>query len=171
MYRAATLSVVLLTTLGCAGPTKIAKLDQPPPRGQSLAHWIDRTTSLQSASKLPKAGEDFAMIYDPLRHRIVMFGGKGDDDKNTNDVWTFELARNRWQQVEIASEQPPASEDHTLIYDPIGYRMILYGGEDGPTWNNTYSFDLKTYQWIDLTDSTAPIREDHTAIYDSKGKR
>ncbi len=136
--------------------------------GHALGSWVDRTASQTNS---PTAGEDVALIYDPRSHRIILFGGKDDENQNSNEVWTFDLTKNLWEQININGAAPPASEDHSLIYDPLGYRVILFGGEDGPTWNNTWSFDLTTFRWSDLTDSTAPKREDHTAIYDSRGKR
>lgn len=111
------------------------------------------------------------MIYDPVQHRIVLFGGKDDENKNLNEVWTLDLAKNVWQKIAVEGESPPASEDHAVIYDPVSHRMILHGGEDGFTANKTWAFDLKTQRWRNMTDSTAPAREDHTAIFDSFSKR
>jgi hypothetical protein len=139
--------------------------------GNTLSQWVDRTPTISPASAWPGVAEDCAMIYDPVEHRLVLFGGKNDDNQNLNEVWVFDLEQNAWQKIAVESESPPPSEDHVVIYDPIGYRMILHGGEDGPPWNNTWTFDLKARRWRDMTDSTAPVREDHTAIFDSRGKR
>jgi len=139
--------------------------------GNILSRWFDRTPAIDQLSPFPPAGEDCAMIYDPLARLIVLFGGKNDDDQNLNEVWALDLAKNLWQKIEGQGEQPPSSEDHAVIYDPLDYRMILHGGEDGLTTNKTWSFDLKKHHWSDMTDSTAPAREDHSAIFDSRGRR
>jgi hypothetical protein len=139
--------------------------------GHTISTWIDRTEAFSQSSNAPTAAEDCAAIYDPRQNRMVLFGGKNDDDQNINEVWTLDLTKNVWQKIEIENESPPPSEDHTVIYDPISYRMILYGGEDGPAWNNLWSFDLKNHVWRDMTNSTAPEREDHTAIFDSRRQR
>jgi hypothetical protein len=178
--------------MGCAGKVEMQTPDkalatafpaQKPPTGvtssaagngiigNTLSQWFDRTPTINSASAWPSVAEDCAMIYDPAKHHIVLFGGKNDDNQNLNEVWAFDLARNAWQKIAVEGESPPPSEDHAVIYDPIGCRMIVHGGENGPPWNNTWSFDLTTQRWRDMTDSTAPVREDHTAIFDSRGKR
>jgi len=139
--------------------------------GHRLSFWIDRSARLDDAGRVPPAAEDCALIYDPPRRRLVLFGGKNDNDENLAQTWTMNLDTGRWTNVTPSGLNPSPSEDHTAIYDPLGDRMILYGGENGPTWNATWAFDLKNHVWTDLTDSTAPRREDHTAVFDSRGKR
>jgi hypothetical protein len=169
-----------LIVLGYTGQAKSQLLNQKtasPPAGngavgKTLSQWIDRTPIISQSSAWPAASEDCASIYDPIQHRIVLFGGKNDEDRNMNEVWMLDLAKNKWQKIEAGNEIPPTSEDHAVIYDPIGYRMILHGGEDGLTTNKTWAFDLKTHRWRNMTpQSGAPAREDHTAIFDSRGKR
>lgn len=138
--------------------------------GYQLSQWIDRSPAINPAS-LPPAGEDCGLIYDPVQHRIVLFGGKNDQNENLNEVWALDLAKNTWQKLAVEGEAPPGSEDHVVIYDPLSYRLILHGGEKGKSTNKTWAFDLKTPRWRNMTDSTAPVREDHTAIFDSRGKR
>lgn len=138
--------------------------------GNSLSHWRDVTSAMNHGAA-PPAGEDCAMIYDPVAHRIVLFGGKNDDDENLNELWSLDLAGGYWQKFAVEGEYPPPCEDHACIYDPLSHRMIVHGGENGPTWNQIWSLDLQTHRWRNLTDSTAPRREDHTAVFDSRAKR
>jgi len=181
------LALITALVVDCASQAKIEKpepveLSQAPIAtnglvGNTLSQWVDRTPTINQS---PAAGEDCAMIYDPQLHRLVLFGGKNDDDQNLNEVWTLDLAKNIWQKIDVHGESPTASEDHVIIYDPIGHRMILHGGENGLTWNHTWAFDLQTQRWRNMTphrvarrlrQSGAPAREDHTAIFDSRGKR
>ena len=165
---------------GCAqktkfqSPTPVVAESQTtvlPRHGSSASQWIDRTATLAPDAAVPAAGEDCAMIYDPVQHRIILFGGKNNTNQNLNETWALDLAQNIWQKLATTGEPPPASEDHTVIYDPLGQRMILQGGEDGLTTNKLWALDLRTQQWRNMTDSTAPAREDHSAIYDSFSKR
>ncbi|MDZ7291726.1 MAG: hypothetical protein ONB44_09870 [candidate division KSB1 bacterium] len=173
------LVLVAVVLIGCASKTKMLPIqphsateDRLVVAGNTLSRWVDRTSPMTSASAVPAAGEDCAVIYDPVQHRIILFGGKDDEDKNSNEMWALDLTTNTWQQITVEGESPPASEDHAVIYDPIGHRMILHGGEDGLTTNKTWAFDLKRHRWRNLTPQTeAPAREDHTAIFDSRGKR
>jgi hypothetical protein len=111
------------------------------------------------------------MIYDPVRARVLVFGGKNDANFNVNETWSFDPDARLWEKLETKGSRPPASEDHSAVYDPIGHRMILYGGENGATTNKLWSLDLKTLEWRNLTNPEVPRRESHSAVYDSRGKR
>lgn len=139
--------------------------------GVSPSRWLDRTPMMSGSPALPAAAEDCAAIYDPVGRRLVLFGGKNDADQNLDEIWALDLDRLVWRRIDVQGDTPPPSEDHTLVYDPVGRRMILHGGENGLTSNKTWSFDLERGRWRDMTDSTGPAREDHTAIYDSRRKR
>lgn len=171
---------ILFGLAGCAqktkfqSPTPVGAEPQTtvtPRHGNSVSQWIDRTPTLAPDAATPAASEDCAMIYDPVQHRIVLFGGKDDANQNLNETWALDLAQNLWQKLATTGEPPPASEDHAVIYDPVGQRMILHGGEDGLTTNKLWALDLQTNHWRNMTDSTSPAIEDHSAIYDSFSKR
>ncbi|MCG3158328.1 MAG: hypothetical protein DKINENOH_04970 [bacterium] len=138
--------------------------------GHQLSYW-QNLAARQPSQAWPSAAEDCAIIYDPVNRALVLFGGKDDADSNRAETWAFFLTTGQWQNLTGDHQQPPPSEDHTAIYDPVSHRMLLYGGENGPTSNALWSLDLNTQRWRNLTDSTAPRREDHTAIYDSRGRR
>jgi hypothetical protein len=138
--------------------------------GNMVSAWVDRTLAI-GASNFPPPAEDCALIYDPVGHRVLTFGGKADDDRNTSAVFALDLARNAWAQIVPRGGSPPAVEDHTAIYDPVGHRAIIHGGEDGFSRNSTWAFDLKAETWRDLTSARGPTLEDHSAIYEGRGKR
>ena len=139
--------------------------------GNRVSQWFDLTPALQRHGQTPRAAEDCAMMYNPILRRVILFGGKDNNDVNLNEIWSLDLATEAWEQLHAKNEGPPASEDHTVIYDPLGHRMIVYGGENGFTTNATWSFDFKTQSWRNMTAPNAPAREDHSAIYDARGKR
>jgi hypothetical protein len=136
--------------------------------GSIVSRWLDRT---DAGAVAPPAGEDCSAVYDPDRHRLVLFGGKTDADVNVNEVWELDLEQDAWQQVRTTGDPPPPSEDHVAIHDPIGHRMIVHGGENGLTSNKTFALDLQTARWRNLTDASSPPREDHTAVYDGRRKQ
>jgi hypothetical protein len=70
-------------------------------------------------------------VYDSLEDRMLMFGGfiYTDDVYELNDVWQLSLSGTpAWTQLSPAGGAPPGRQDGALIYDPIGNRLILFGG-------------------------------------------
>jgi hypothetical protein len=166
----ASLRLVLVGLLLCeAGCGVRSGAPQPGPEGRSLSIWHDRTPA--GGPVVPNAGEDFALVYDPRGHRVLSFGGKNDENVNLAEVWALDLESRVWEEIVPSEGTPPPREDHSVVYDALGHRAILYGGEDGPTTNDTWAFDLESHAWRDLTRPDAPRREDHTAVYDSHRKR
>ena len=134
--------------------------------------WIDRTpVGAKTGSTQPAGSEDASLIYDPVADRVILYGGKEDMDLSMKETWSFNSSARTWEKVATPGKTPPASEDHTTIYDPNGHRMIVFGGENGPTTNKLWSLDLKTRTWKEMTNPQVPRRESHSAIYDTRGKR
>ena len=159
-------TIAIWTGGGLASPFSRAGTDTD----TLVGRWTDRTPPA-GQSPGPKGAEDCATIYDPIRDRLIVYGGKDDADQNGSETWALDPAERVWAHLKTSGPRPPASEDHTAVYDPLGDRLILYGGENGLTTNKLWSLDLKTLVWRDLTNPEVPRRESHTAVYDSRGKR
>jgi Galactose oxidase, central domain len=153
------------------GGRQLAAIQETAAAETLVGRWIDRTPTGQSAAGMPKGAEDCAMIYDPVLDRVIVAGGKDDGDFNRNETWAFDVGEHVWTPLKTSAAKPPTSEDHSAIFDPIGYRVILYGGENGQTTNKLWTLDLKTLTWRDVTNAGVPRRESHSAVYDSRGKR
>jgi len=119
----------------------------------------------------PRGAEDAAAVYDRARRRVLLYGGKADDDVNQSDLWSFDLESNRWERIAVRGPAPPAREDHTLVLDEANDAVILFGGEDGHSSRETWAFDPEHEVWTEITDETAPHLESHSAIYDPRGRR
>ena len=171
--RASLIMAGVISATSGAATTAVGQGAGIPPHEREVAQvvgrWIERTPSGPAA--MPRGSEDAAMIYDPIRDRVIVHGGKDDANLYTNETWAFDSDARVWEKLKTAGPTPPASEDHSTIYDPIGHRLILYGGEHGPTTNKLWSLDLKTLTWRDMTTPDAPRRESHSAVYDSRRKR
>lgn len=147
----------------------LAQVKKPDAAKNAPAPWSERHAL---EARIPRAAEDCSLIYDPVAHRLILFGGKNDQNENLNEVWEFDLERSQWRQIEPQGKAPLAREDHIAIFDPIGYRMIIHGGENQtPVSNEVWALDLHDMRWSNLTTADSPPREDHTAVYDERGKR
>jgi len=136
-----------------------------------VGQWRHVHTGGVAGQHSPVPGEDCAAVYDEQDKRIYIYGGKGNDDTNTNGLWSFEVATKQWSKLETSGFVPPPREDHTLILDEANRQLVLHGGEDGPIGRELYLFDLASQEWKDATSEASPFRENHTAIYDPKKKR
>jgi len=141
------------------------------PRATGQAGWDEITPGGVAGRDSPTAGEDGALAYDGERHRLWLYGGKGDDDVNVNELWSFDLGTRRWERLRPEGPQPPPREDHTLVLDQANDQLVLYGGEDGDTSHETWVFDIAERRWQDVTRPSAPFLESHVAIYDPRAQR
>lgn len=77
----------------------------------------------------PPSGRRYSSaIYDPVRDRMVIFGGF--DVVALNDTWALSLSGTvEW--VELSTMQPPAGLwGHAVTYDPGRDQMVVNGGTD-----------------------------------------
>jgi len=135
------------------------------------AGWEEIAAAGEAGLDSPTAGEDAAIAYDGVRHRLWLYGGKGDDDVNRNELWSFDVGTRRWERARTGGTEPPPREDHTLVLDRANDQLVLFGGEDGDTSNETWVCALDTLSWREITSPTAPSLESHVAIYDPRGQR
>lgn len=149
--------------------------------GAASASRLPRATGQQGLEEIgtggitgrdsPNAGEDAAIAYDRARSRVLLYGGKNDDDVVLNELWAFELGLRRWTRVACEGPEPPALEDHTLVIDTAQDQLVLFGGENGNSSNGTWALDLGTNRWQDITRADAPRLESHVAIFDPRARR
>ena len=90
-----------------------------------------------------------------------------------------EAVAEHWQWKKLSSSEeagptPPARALGTAIYDPLGNRVIVFGGRTGSTYlNDLWAFDLDSNSWVELVAQGTPPtpRRGHNAIYDPMAKR
>jgi hypothetical protein len=153
---------------GCSRPSgqEEARLAAPP-RAVGQGGWVELDRGLAA----PPAGEDAAVALDAVRHRVLLYGGKDDHDRNRDELWALDYATRSWTELVPEGDRPPPREDHTLVLDEANDALVLFGGEDGSTSNQTWIFDLAANRWSDVTSASAPALEAHVAIYDPLGAR
>jgi hypothetical protein len=127
---------------------------------------------------------EHSAIWDTANSRMIVFGGREPDqwvdgvltepEGPRNDVWSYDPAADTWVELTCTGTPPAARWRHTAIYDPIGARMVVFGGQNtaGAYLNDLWSLNLSTLAWTELTDSgdIPSVRGNHTAIYRSLNK-
>jgi uncharacterized protein (TIGR03437 family) len=123
-------------------------------------------TQLSTSTPPPSPRVDGAIAYDPSTRRLYLFGGR--DSTFRNDLWFYSLAERRWQEVESAGPKPPARLGHTLAYDPVRRRLILFGGQASGFFSDVWAFDTARQVWTQLAPSQSgpSNRYGHSMIYD-----
>jgi hypothetical protein len=104
--------------------------------GSKGTSWsLDLSATEATWSAIPALGSpppplnDPAAIYDPARNRVIVHGGANPTTNVTmGDVWALDLdGTPTWEQVTV-SGLALRRQGHTATYDPIGDRMIVFGG-------------------------------------------
>jgi flagellar hook capping protein FlgD len=124
-------------------------------------------SELTPAGSPPTGRGGHAAIYDPLRDRMVVFGGSDFD--YLNDVWALALAGiPAWSELAPAGSPPSARFQPIVIYDPARDRMVLFGGADGVnSFYDVWALSLAgSPVWSELTPAGSPPVYHPTAIYD-----
>src|SRR5439155_27020807 len=135
------------------------------------------TTLLPDTANLSRGYH--AMIYDPVRDRLLVFGGvdlSKPSFESVNDVWaTPHGGTPAWTAVAATGTPPPARYDHTAIYDPVRDRLIVFGGQGtGGLLNDVWALALSgTPAWTQISAAGTPPtgRAGHSAIYDATRDR
>ncbi len=135
-----------------------------------------RWTPLTPAGTAPSARMGHSVIYDPVRDRMVVFGGRGDPGTSFDDVWVLSLAgAPAWTALIPTGTPPAARSGHSAVYDPVHDRMVVFGG-----WSDTSLFDdawtlslagAPTWTLMTPTGTSPGGRSWHSAIFDPVRER
>lgn len=107
----------------------------------SIVVWNGATWATVTGRPEPLVREGSALAYDPVRGRVVMFGGVHEvlfgDPNYRGD--TVEWDGRAWTSISPTSTSPAAREGHVMAYDATSGEIVLFGGSDdssffGDTW-------------------------------------
>lgn len=116
--------------------------------------WTNRTVG---TAAVPSGRKYHAMAYDPVRRKVVLYGGLTDGGvaggtvTALSDTWEMDPDTGNWTEVLVTSA-PGARYDAAMAYDAARGKTILFGGNKytpGPPATNT--FDAETWQWSGTT--------------------
>jgi hypothetical protein len=120
-------------------------------------------SEIVSTGAQPEERWEAAAIYDPVRDRMVIFGGRAID-RDLGDVWALTLTETpAWSELVPTGTPPSRRAGCAAIYDPLRHRMVVFGGSEiaGPgAWyylNDVWALTLSdTPTWTRLLPAGTP---------------
>ena len=101
----------------------------------------------------PSGRAAFAMGYDPVSKKIVLFGGFNAAGY-LNETWTFDGTT--WTRINTKIA-PSGRAGIMLAYDAPTKKLVLFGGFANPkTLDDTWLWDGATSQWTHAKPTTSP---------------
>jgi hypothetical protein len=133
-------------------------------------------TLLAPTGTPPSVRSGSAIVYDPVRDRMIVFGGYDNAAWTAlNEVWALSLSGTpAWTQLAPTGTPPSGRQAMSTLYDPVRDRMLIFGGVDYNNLNDTWALSLAgTPAWSQLapTGTPPPVRFDASAIYDPVADR
>ena len=144
----------------------------------------DTWHQIEQKGDIPGARFNTAMIYDPVRDRLILFGGNSNPNglnlTPLDDTYSFDLKTNTWTKHDIA-RKPSARLYHAMTYDPVKDQAVIFSGGDenaflGPFFSDIWGLNLATMTWSLLHESSrrpgAPLgRINPSLLADPENKR
>ncbi len=111
-----------------------------------------------------------AMATDPVRRKVVLFGGHGTTNA-LQDTWEYDIDGTNGWSLRVPSFSPPARFGHSMYYDTARDTVVMVGGTaDDPasTFGDAWEWDGAAGTWTILP-STASFepRAGAVAFFDS----
>lgn len=104
------------------------------------SNWIQATTPTRPS---PRFGAGFA--YEQSAQRCILFGGFAGPGAGTfNDTWAWNGAT--WQPV-VPLTSPPTRGGHTMVYDTVRDRLVVFGGSTGFVAQNNDTWEWTGADW------------------------
>ncbi|MHA2296871.1 MAG: Kelch repeat-containing protein [Candidatus Hodarchaeales archaeon] len=119
----------------------------------------------------PSSRNSAGMYFDPVNEKVILFGGYLEDDSKADDTWIFDTANNTWTEVFPSNEKPTGRYGHSLVYDSVNQRGLLFGGRTTVTQNDTWAYDYSSNSWTLLHPTQNPeARYWHDAVFDANNQ-
>jgi len=77
------------------------------------AHGLSWTELTPSEGSTPPVRMRAAGVYDPIRHRLIIIGGR-TSGRELNDVWAFDLEDNAWTELTPTGGEAPPPDPPTM---------------------------------------------------------
>ena len=142
--------------------------DSPELLKQEPNTWVKRSP-LKDGPPSPGMGYETSLGYDPIRKRVIRWGGhnQGGGGEQNAETWVLDPADMKWELKQPNRSPPGVCCAQQNLFDPIGGRFLrfpAFSGQHGWHWfrenylNNSsvWSYDLAGNRWRDMRPVPAP---------------
>ncbi len=131
----------------CAGPLQQIWFTGTSAGNFGTAAW-NGTAWVPHPAAGPSPRNGHAMAFDPVRQRLVLFGGRNNAQNAVlNDLWEFDGTA--WQQRTPVGPAPAARFAHAMTWDASRSRIVLGFGSGSPSLFGSNFADL--WEWNGTT--------------------
>ncbi len=83
---------------------------------------------------------------------MILFGGFDASDTPLGDTWAYDPVANSWTELHPSGGSPPARIGHSMVYDPVARRVMMFGGsaQAGAAFGDTWAYDAGANSWTEL---------------------
>jgi N-acetylneuraminic acid mutarotase len=113
-----------------------------------------------------------AAVWDAAQRRLLVFGGWNGSNL-LGDLWSYQAESNTWVPLAPSGTPPSARYLHAAVWDAAQRRLLVFGGYDGSSRNDLWSYQAESNGWVQLTPSGTPppARGGHAAVWDAAQRR
>jgi RHS repeat-associated protein len=144
------------------GAAKIQSAVAPMVQPSGSENYLSPNWTQASTPTQPDGLLNPAMAYDPVRDKVVLFGGNRSNGTFSNETWVW--SGTGWAKLTPATS-PSARSGAAMAWNPVLNTVVMYGGRTNLTavagdvwsWNGT--------TWTQLTPTgTAPVARAEAAM-------
>jgi YVTN family beta-propeller protein/probable HAF family extracellular repeat protein len=129
-------------------------------RERTITYFVAPATTafywspVPSSSPQPSARFGHGMVYDRVRQKVILIGGRGPDGTYFNDVWERDSATGDWTEIAPATEARPLPR-HTfgIAFDEDRRVVLIYAGRVSSAYSNvnsqgdSWEWNPQTREW------------------------
>ncbi len=116
-------------------------------------------------------------INDTLPDGVTFVTSNAEGNRTGNYNWTFNniasYTKMSWSGPYLPTTRPSPRYDHSMAYDAINNKVVLFGGYDGSNYDDTWEYNTVTHTWYGpyLPTRRPPGGFGHSMAYDSTNNR